>query len=56
MKQKKKKNKKRIDRLNTSSSQHVVNYRNKSPTNVLDDETDTEPLNGENYSPMLILH
>ena len=29
---------KRIQRLNTSSSQHVVNFRNKSPINVLDED------------------
>ena len=50
---KEKRIKRRIDRLNTSSSQNVINYRNKSPINVIDDETDVEVVNEENNSQVV---
>ena len=50
---KEKRIKRRIDRLNTSSSQHVINYRNKSPINVIDDETDAEAINEDNNLPLV---
>ena len=53
---KEKRIKRRIDRLNTSSSQNIVNYRNKSPINVIDDETDAEAINEENNSPLVNDH
>ena len=42
---KEKRIRKRIDRINTSTSRNIINYSNNPSVNVIDDETDTEENN-----------